>query len=439
MSGRHRRTWASMAGVLAMALLVSACGDDGDDGAEGSAASADDPVTLRFAWWGNDDRRELTENAIAAFEDQHPEIDIEGEFIEWSQYWDRLATQVAAGDAPDIISQEERFLREYASRGALLDLSEYDDVIDTSQLDPLVINGGEVDGGLYGIPTGVNAYVVYADPQAFAEAGVELPDDTTWTWDDYIEIANTISANTGGAVFGTQDYGANEAGFKILARQHGEELYDKDGALAFSPETLALWWEYSLRLRDGGGAPQAALSAEVQELGSPEETLIGTNRAAMAWYWSNTLAALSTAAGRELVLLRPPGESEGERTGSYLKPAQHYSISADTEHPEEAAVFLDFLLNDPAAVDAIGSDRGLPVNLEQRERILGDLTEHQVAEAEFLAEIQDDVVDSPPAPPVGAGEVVDIIKRINVEVLFDRLGPDEAAEQFISEVEAATG
>lgn len=438
MNGRYRKAGVSLAGTVALALVAGACGG-GDDGGDGAAAGSDEQVQLRFAWWGSDQRNELTEAAIAAFEEQHPNIDVQGEYIEWSGYWDRLATQTAAGDAPDVMSQEERFLREYASRGALLDLSEHEDIIDMSQLDPLVTGSGEIDGGLYGLPTGVNAYVVYANPQLFAQAGVELPDDTTWTWDDYIRIAGEITAATGGEVYGAMDYGGNEAGFKILARQHGEEMYDQDGELGFDAETLAQWWEYSLQLRDSGGAPQATLSAEQQDTGSPEQTLLGTNRAAMAWYWSNTLAALSTASGSELMLLRPPGEHERERTGNFYKPAMHYSVSARTEHPEEAAMLVDFLLNDPAAVDAILSDRGLPANLEQRERILGDLDEHQVAEAEYLAEIQEDVVDAPPAPPVGAGQVVDIIKRLNIEVLFDRLSPDEAAEQFISEVEAATG
>lgn len=433
MSTRQRNT-ARAAGVLiASSLLVAACGDDGSETGGGGG------VTLRFAWWGNEDRNAMTEEAIAVFEEQHPEIDVEAEYIEWTGYWDRLATTTAAGDPPDVMAQEERFVREYASRGALLDLSEHEDTIDMSELDPLVIGSGEVDGGLFAIPTGVNAYTILADPQIFAEAGVEMPDDSTWTWDDYVDISTAISEATAEDVYGAQDYGSNEAGFKIFARQRGEGLYDEAGELGFSPDSLAAWWEHSLRLRDGGGAPSASLSSEVQELSAPEQTLLGTNRAAMMWGWTNALEALSGAAGREIVLLRPPGESEHERTGIYLKPAQHYSVSADTEHPEEAAMLVDFLLNDPAAIDIIGSDRGLPINLEQRERISAELNEFQQAEAEFLADIADEVVDSPPAPPVGAGEVVDIIKRINVDVLFDRMTPDDAAQQFVSDVEAATG
>ncbi|NED94292.1 extracellular solute-binding protein [Phytoactinopolyspora alkaliphila] len=426
---------------MASALAVAACGGDdaGSSGNGGSEARGDQPVELRFAWWGSEGRNEITQEAIDRFEEKNPGITIRGEYIEWGGYWDRLATTTAANDAPDIMAQEERFLREYASRGALLDLSGYTDTIDFSQLDPLVMGSGEVDGGLYGIPTGVNAYAVHADPQAFADAGVHMPDDTSWTWQDYIDITTQISEATGGDVFGAQDYGGNEAGLNIFARQRGESLYTEDGELGFSAGTAAEWWENSLAMRDSGGTPSATLSAEIQDVGSPEQTLLGTNRAAMMWNWSNALEAMSKASGRDLVLLRPPGETENARTGLFLKPAMHYSISARTEHPEEAALFLDFLLNDDEAVDAIGSDRGLPVNLEQRERIAPELNEYQTIEAEFLSDIAPDVVDAPPAPPVGAGEFVDIIKRINVEVLFDRLTTQEGAERLISEVEAAIG
>jgi multiple sugar transport system substrate-binding protein len=48
-------------------------------------------------------------------------------------------------------------------------------------------------------------------------------------------------------------------------------------------------------------------------------------------------------------------------------------------------------------------------------------------------------VDGNPPPPIGAGQVVDITKRVTEDLTFGNLTPAEAAEQFISEVEAATG
>ena len=82
----------------------------------------------------------MTQAAIAAFEAENPNIKIKPEYGDWSGYWDKLATQVAANDAPDIIQMDEKYITEYSSRGALLDLSKYD--IDTSKLDEAALKAG---------------------------------------------------------------------------------------------------------------------------------------------------------------------------------------------------------------------------------------------------------------------------------------------------------
>jgi oligogalacturonide transport system substrate-binding protein len=38
------------------------------------------------------------------------------------------------------------------------------------------------------------------------------------------------------------------------------------------------------------------------------------------------------------------------------------AVNASTEHPREAAMLLDFIFNDPFAVEAFGLSRGLPVS-----------------------------------------------------------------------------
>ncbi|MFC7616461.1 ABC transporter substrate-binding protein [Actinokineospora soli] len=117
--------------ALAAAALLAVAGCGGAPSADGG------PVTLRFTWWGSDARHTMTQRLIEAFEAEHPGIRVEGEFTGWGDYWDKLATTVAGGDAPDIIQQESRYVREYADRGALLDLTEHvPSVIKTDKLDP---------------------------------------------------------------------------------------------------------------------------------------------------------------------------------------------------------------------------------------------------------------------------------------------------------------
>ncbi|MCB7135329.1 extracellular solute-binding protein [Cellulosimicrobium marinum] len=440
-STRQFRRGVRVAALLAAGTLaLTACNGDGgaagDGGGDDDASADSGPVEIRFSWWGSDTRHETTQAVIDLFEDKNPDITVVPDFTDWGGYWDKLATTVAGGDTPDVITQEERYLADYAARGVLADLDEIG--VDTSMIDESVLESGTTQDGLYGVATGVNAYSIVADPAIFEEAGVPMPDDSTWTWEDFVEIANEISANTPDDVYGVQEFGGNEAGFNIFARQHGQSLYSPDGGVGYDDALLAEWNQITMDLIEGGGQPDPARSVEIAE-GGPEQSLLGTNKGAMGFWWSNQLPAISSAAGRELQLLRVPGESEAERTGMYFKPAMYYSVSKTSEHPEAAAAFVDFLLNDPEAGALILADRGLPSNTDVREAIQDDLDPADQQSADFLAGLESEIVDGPPVPPEGAAEVPEITTRINTELIFGRLSPADAATQYTSEVTAAIG
>ncbi|MFE6386850.1 ABC transporter substrate-binding protein [Nocardiopsis dassonvillei] len=422
--GRRGTALSATAAAAATVLLASAC-----------SGSDDGTVELRFSWWGSNERQATMLQVIENFEADNPDIRITAETTDWSAYWDRLATTTAANDSPDVLMQEERYLREYADRGALLDLSEAEG-LDLSLIDPLVAESGQLDGQTFGAASGVNAYSIHADPEAFAAAGVEMPDDDSWTWADYVEIAGQISEGTGGEIAGAQSMSYNEAGFQVFARQHGEALYNEDGSLGFSQETLEAWYEITQDLLENGGQPSAARSVEIQA-GGIDQSVVATGEGAMAHFWSNQLGNVVEASGREIQLLRYPGETEFDRTGLFFKPAMFYSISAGSEHPAEAARFVDYMLNDPAASELLLADLGLPANTEVREAILDDLPESDARMAEFMSEIEGTIVDGNPPAPIGAGQVVDISSRVSDGLAFGDLTPAEAAEQFMTEVEAA--
>lgn len=429
---RPRRRLVLPAALIATALVAAACGGGDDSGDDG------DGITLRMTWWGSDSRHAYTQQLIDMYEAENPGITIEPEYTGFSDYWDKLATSVAGDNAPDIMQQDIKYVREYAGRGALLDLSSYlGGTIENGQFDPAIAAAGVVDGVTYAIPTGVNAYSVVADPAVFDTAGVDLPDDTTWSWDDYWATAKKISESTPDGTFGTQNIGYVDAGMEIFARQHGESLYKEDGSgLNVSKETLTAWWQMIVDSRDGGAEPPASMSVEVQG-GGVDQSLIATGKGGMANFWTNELPALSTAAGHELKLLRYPGESQAAEPGMFLKPAMFWSIGAKSKHPEEAAAFVNWLLNSQEAADVILSDRGQAINLTLREAVLPKLTEADAQSAEFLESISEDIQRPPALPPMGWGDVITIIQQLNEQVLFDQITPAEAADQFLSQAGAA--
>ena len=425
----------ALAAGIACLMVVSACGG----ASTGTGDGESDQATLRFSWWGSDERQQMTQGLIDRFEEEHPDITVKAEFTGWDDYWDRLATSTAGGNMPDIMQHESRYVREYSDRGALLDLSEYmPDVIDPSAFDESVLSTGEVDGATYAIPTGVNAYSIVADPEIFEQAGLDMPDDETWTWEDLISIAGEITANTPADIHGVQDWGFVDAGFEAFARQRGESLWDEDTELGFSEETLTEWWNLLVEARDSKATPRPSLTVETQA-GGVDQSLVATNNGAMGFWWTNQLPTLSESSGRDLQLLRLPGESENDQAGMFYKPAMFWAASARTEHPEEAAVFIDWLLNAPEVAELQLVDRGLPMNTDLREQIADQVTPADQQATEFMDEIAADISEPPALPPAGGGEVQTSLAQLHEQVLFDQITVDEAVQQFRSQAMAAVG
>lgn len=409
---------------LACLLAVTSCGSG-----ETAAGTAEDPVELRFAWWGNDQRVQDTLAVIEAFEAENPGIKVRGEYSDFGGYWDKIATQVAGGDAPDILTMSGSYPSEYGSRGALLDLAEVEAEIDTSKFAEGTVELGQIDGTQYTVTAGVNAMSMVLDPAVFEEAGVALPDDETWTWDDYIEVAAQISAGSPDGTFGTTPM-TNDSFLMVWARQHGEDLYSEDGdEVAISPETLVDWFEMNKELMDNGGAPPAATSVEDIAVGAPEQTLMGQGKQGMKISWSNQMNAYS---GNSLEMLKLPGESD--TAGSWLRSSQEYAISSRTEYPTETAKFLNFLVNSPEAAEIIRTDRGMQANLEVREGVLPLLEENDAKEASYLDRIAAMDVPPPAALPPGSSGSLEILNRQLFEVLFGQSTSEEAAMAFIAEV-----
>lgn len=412
------------AAAAVAALLLTSCGS-GED-----SAGADENIELRFSFWGSGLRVEQTEAIIDAFTDEHPHITITPSYSDFSGHWEQLATQTAGGDAPDIIQMDDKYLREYADRGVLLELSD----IDLSNFDEGAVENGRTDDGLFGITTGINSLALGANPELFEEAGLEIPDDTTWTWDDFAEITAELSANLDGA------YGTNETnepgGFQVWLRQDGKHLTTDEGTLGFEEQDLVEYYEYLQGLLESGGMPPADLMSENRGA-SPEQQLIHTGRVALAPMWTSSLAGISQSSGVEMQLLRFPSKTgNAEDNGLWNKSSMFLSASARTEHPEEVKMFIDFMVNDVEAGLLGLTDRGLPSNQEVRAAVLDAIDGQDLKSAEFVEEIQDEIAGPEPVPSLGFSSLQETLVRYEEEMYFGRLTPQEAAERTISEMES---
>lgn len=432
----RRRLGVAAAFGAATMLALTACASGGEAAAPEKLELSDEPVTLSFTWWGNDTRHAITEELIAAFEKENPNITIEPQYTDWAGYWDKLSTTVAAGDIPDIIQMDEKQLSTYAANGVLLDLGTISTNLDTGDFPEAVLGTGALDGTQYGVPVGINSYTIIANADLLDQYGIDLPDDETWTWDDFIETAEAVSAASGGTTVGTQSWGFEDGGLNNWLRQQGGSLYSDDGEIAATEEDLASWWQLLLDATDAGATPDPAATIE-RESGGLAESFTATNQSAFGPWWSNQVQALRDASGQDLVALRVPSSSDAPEGWPYYKPSMFWSASAKTEHPAEVALFLDYLANSEDAADLLLAERGVPANETIREYITPKLDEVNQTVVGFLDDLAPAVGDAPPATPPGGGMIETIIDQHTQLVLFGELTPEQAAASFIEELQRA--
>lgn len=418
------------AGAAASAVALASCGPNARTGSGGSEEGG---TALRMTWWGGETRREITDAVVAEYE-AASDVQITTEPSEFSAYWDKLATQTAAQDAPDIIQMEEAYLAEYAQRGALLDLSTAG--LDTSGFTDGLAEAGTIEGaGQVGVRGGSNAPVMLVNPSIFEQAGVDLPDDAVWTWTDYLALAEEISASEDG-VYGTGQYVLNPVVFRLWMRQQGLGLW-ADGGLGFDVEAATGFFEFARTVLGSPAGPDAALTQE-DFAGGLEQSFFATGRQAMTVAWSNQSVAFTNALGSDVRLLRLPSAdgSSGDHQ-MWLKPGIFWSVASSSAAPEAAVEFLNHMLNDVDAGKLLGVERGVPPNTEVRKAVKTELEGTELATLEYVDAVTPEVGEDPEIAPMGGSVFESLLARIGESFMFGEIDEATAAKSMVDELGAA--
>ena len=427
---RRQAVTALMATGSLTALAACAPGSSGGSSSGGGGGGA-----LRVSTWGNDSRLQLTRQAVAEFTKANPDIQVTVENTEWTAYWDKLATGTAANDSPDVIQMDEAYIAAYGTRGALLDLDSVSGQLDLSDMDGKVRDTGMVDGTFVGAPIGTGNFSVGVNPVLLEQAGVAMPDDTAWTWDEFADIAARVSSALGGqGVYGFDMFGAGTAELGAWVRQYEQEVFPRDDEAAAAPATVAAFFDFATRLVQTGATPAASIQSE-NTAAALDATLFATNKAAFHLQFHTQISAYAAASGTELKLLRLPAQQKGESPRMVNKASMYWSIAARSTQSENAAKFVDFMLTDPAATRILTTERGVPAIPAVQEEILPVLTPQARISLEFTQAITPELVDPPQVTPANASSWNTDFPTIGTEVLFGRTTPADAAERTVTAAE----
>lgn len=394
------------------------------------AALADE--TMRLYWFGSPARAERTLAVVKLFEAANPGVKINGE-VGGNDYWSKLTTMLAGGNAPDIYQLAPSRFADYARRNATLPLDDFlGKVIRTDKLMPNALKLGTVDGKVAGLPLAINAFALLYDSEIFKQTGMAPPSATT-TWDEFaklcVDLTKAIGRPNMWAIGNCARYSYALEAFLV---QRGKRLYLDNGQIGFDVEDAKAWYGYWDALSKAGGC----VSAEIQALDKNQidSNPLSTGNAAMSIAFSNQLVGYQQLAKAPIFLAPLPVLDRSGPSGLFYKASLHMALANNAKNPELAAKFLDFFINDVEAGRALGVERGVPLNLEVRDAVAPTVDEVSKRSVDYIASIADRVGDFPPQVPIGASELEERVYRPIADKLgFGQLSVAEAAEDLISQ------
>ncbi|HZH58215.1 MAG TPA: ABC transporter substrate-binding protein [Metabacillus sp.] len=413
--------------IVSVVLFLAGCSGSSST----TESSGDEKVNIRFSWWTNPNRTQVTQEAIKLFEEKYPNIDVTMEYYSWDAYWQKLATVAAGGELPDVMQMDGSRLMAYVEKGQLMDLSTTD--IDTSGLSKNTVELGKVNDKLYALTTSINAQFLISNPEILAKAGVSIPDEN-YTWEEFADILVKIHEETG--LYGAANEMEQPAYLDYFARTKGENLYSADGkSVGLSKETLTAWFEYWLDLQERGGVPSAEENASYAHNDMTASPFI-SGKTAFNWLFLGTDGQYEKALGKPIERELLP-EWGNENNPYPLHAAMFWTMSSKTKHPDAAVKLIDFLENDPEVAKLFQNDRGIPANLENMELVAETTSDDTVKKQnDFMKKVEE--ISTPlELDPVNSGSTADILKDIAQQVTFKQLTPSDAADQFIAELNQA--
>jgi multiple sugar transport system substrate-binding protein len=430
-----RRQFLTLASMGAMGAGLGLAGCSRGGGGTGNEGGEDGDVSLVFTWWGNEVRNANTTAAIAKYIEANPGVAIEEQPGEWASYWDRLATQTAGDSAPDIIQMDMNYISEYGERGALLNLDDYG--VDTSKFVEGTADSGMIGDQNFGDNAGINTPVVLINPGLFEDLGIEVPDDMTWTWDDWLAKATEISETSGGDIIGSSAFFSNDALLSAWLRQQGKSLFVENG-LGFETADVVAWLEYNQKFFDAGAIPSASQITEDSSV-SQDQSLFSTGKTAMSMWWSNQLEALEGSSGTTLQILRFPSiDGDATTRQAWYKASMLWSVSARSANPEAAVALINWWMNSTESAEINLSERGVPPNTEMATHVQPMLSDAQQRITQFINDIVPELGETPIAPPAGGGNQLGaLLLRYGSDMLFGNLTAEEAAQGFVDELTAS--
>ena len=365
-----RRDFLKVTGAVGAAGLLAACGGNGSSTAASTATSvaapAEGDVSLTISWWGGDTRHTAYQEAIAAFSEEHTNITVSPTFAAWSGWEDTMSTKFAGGVAEDVCQVNWNWLYNYSSNGqTFIDLNTVSDYIDLTQWDEGPLNACVVAGMQQAVPVSMTGRIFFWNMTTFNKAGItEVPK----TLDDLYAAGETFQTK-----LGEDYYPLHLGGYDrmILTVFYLESIYGKDWAdpststLNYTADEIAEGLDFIKSLVDKHVImPLPTYYGNNGSTAANQSNEWITGKLAGIFEWDSAASKYRDALDTDNRDGFTVGEEIqfGDYKGGFTKVSMGLAITKTCQHPAEAAMLINFLLNEEAGASIMGSECGIPAS-----------------------------------------------------------------------------
>ncbi len=341
---------------------LSACGGS-NSGKTVMPDGSLDKCSLRFSWWGGDDRHQATLEAIDLWNQRHPEIEIIPEYGGWDGWTEKVSAQLSGGTEPDIMQINYDWLISFSADGkGFYDLGNLSEQLDLSQFSEEVLDFGKVNGIQNAVTVSVSGRGLFYNSETYRRIGAEYPE----TWSELIDL---------GKKFSTEDIYPLDLDIQsggtawylavvYVQQQTGRDFLSLDGELGFSEEDIAAALEFYKHLENSHVIRRIDVRTDedgTAALYQSPEFIDG--RVAGVLEWGSSVGKYEMSLDKGVLEAGPLlSDNSGNNSGWMIKPSLMYAVSRNTQYPDEAAAFMNFLLNDGDAAEILGTTRGIPAS-----------------------------------------------------------------------------
>lgn len=424
MRKRTRRLFAGLTVPLMLALILSSCSGVKEESAGTVDKGSGKPISLRIMWWGSQARHDATLKALDLYTKNNPGITFEPEFQAFDGYQDKLSTQSAGKNTPDIFQMDAAWFNDWASSGRLEDLSS----IPVTNIDKPLLETGSYENKLFAMPLGNNAWGMVYNKTIMDSLGVKPPE----TWDEFFAMARELKPKLAKDQYLSRDLTADGASYMTYQLSMGKGFsMSKDGKFHYDESTWKDWMNKWAELRKDHlvSPPDVTVSDKGQDaqmdLLIQEKILL---RGAHAAEFGGTDALKPGV----MALTTQP---RGSQAGGWLKASMYWSVSPNSKYKEEAKKFIDWFVNSDEAGAILGTSRGIPVSKTVTAALEPKFTEVDKSALGLIDQVSKDgtAFDPGPGNKGGWANFSKEYDNITQSIMFGKIGINEGWDQIVKQ------